>query len=147
MPNGHVIYADVLIGHSSGYAGLNEPGKTLMYARRHKEQRLIAEKPNYPSNLYGMAYTEYALALLLNDRFEEAITESEAAYEIQIITTKYLAGDYWPHFVYFHKAWSLIGLGRASEAYDDMLKTLSWREAKFGVDDTGSNQYVPTKER
>ncbi|KAK6426138.1 hypothetical protein LTR95_016161 [Oleoguttula sp. CCFEE 5521] len=139
MPGGHVIFADVLIGHSSGYAGLNEPAKTLMYAGRHKEQRLIAEMENYPSNLYGMAYTEYALALLLNERYEEAMQESEIAYSIQVKTTKYLAGDYWPHFVYFHKAWSLIGLGRASEAYDGMMETLAWREAKFGIDDTTSS--------
>lgn len=135
-------YADILMTLSSSYNCLGEWRKGVDYAQAHFKQRLLVEnkKPaaERDDSLRAMAYTELALAWLLNDDYSEAIILAVEGRKILEKTQEFLEGRCWPHWADYHHAWALIGKGRAEEARPILTKMLEWRRSQYGHGDTES---------
>lgn len=138
--------ADVLMSLSATYHCLGDPVLGPQYARLHFEQRLLNEdpKPLDGKDLgdTAMAYTELALAALMKNDYNEAISLAVQGRAILVKTRVYLEDTYWPHWADYHQAWALIGLGRAEEARPLLIKMLEWRVRHYGNDDTESMKLV-----
>jgi Tetratricopeptide repeat len=87
----------------------------------------------------AIAYNEHAIALILHDKFEEAVHHFETS-----VNTFQALDDYWPGMDTNPRSnlgFTLWWLGRLPEARNLLENLLHDREARFGVMDTESYRY------
>lgn len=124
---------------SSLSAVQKQPVDVLAYAERHFDVRLKAENRKQAIGRHGgLAYTELAVAYLLNDRFVAAIEASRAGRAILEQLPLFKEGKYWPDFAVIHEVMALIGLKRDDEAIPLLEEAINFRETKFGPNDVQS---------
>ena len=134
-----ILLADVVFCLATISVDHNQPAKALTYAKRHFEVRMAAEKKKKAFSRHGgLAYTELALAYVLNERFEEAIVASRAGKALLVQLPLFKEGKYWPDFAVIHEVFALIGLKRDAEAVPLLRGGIAFREKRFGLNDTQS---------
>jgi hypothetical protein len=135
-------YADILMSLSSTYHCLGDPAQGHRYAIAHFEQRLLIEDAKPPEqrddSFRAMAYTELALAWLLNKDYERALALAVEGRQMLEGTQYFINDQYWPHWADYHRSWALVGMDRAEEARPILEEMLSWRQRHYGVEDTES---------
>lgn len=116
---------------SNTYHSLNLPHLALPYADAHFDQRILVEDGKAPEDrddaYRAMAYTELALARLMGEDYEDAITLALQGRVLVEETKGFAEGWYWPYWADFWHAWGLIGLDRAEEARPVVEEMLKWR--------------------
>lgn len=138
-----ILLADILSCLVDCTAVQNQPKETLELAERHFKVRMRTERAKPALGRHaGMAYSEMALGLMLNERFEEAIEYARKAREIVMELPLFKEGKYWPHFAVAYEGICLLGLGRGKEAIPMLQDALKFRERRFGPNDTESFKYV-----
>ena len=126
-----VLLADVLFRLATLSADQKKPKDALTYSERHFDVRFKAENRKQAIGRHGgLAYTEVALAYLLNDRFEAAIKASRAGRAILEQLPLFKEGKYWPDFAIMHDVMALIGLQRDNEAIQLLEEAIEFREKK-----------------
>lgn len=130
--------ADTLVSLSALTKEMNDPSNHLLYAQWHFEVR--NQHPSKDILLNGMAYTQLASAYHQVGRNEEAIELARKGWAINITSPEYLGGEYYPFYAMLYEVLPLMVLGRDEEAKGKLINTISWRESKYGIDDTKSFQ-------
>lgn len=134
-----ILLADVVFCLAIIAVNHNQPAKALIYAKRHFEVRMAAEKKKKVFSCHGgLAYTELALAYVLNERFKEAIVASRAGKALLVQLLFFKEGKYWTDFAVIHKVFALIGLKRDAEAVLLLWGGIAFREKRFGLNDIQS---------
>lgn len=131
--------ADSLFSLASLMNSHNQPKAALSYAEQHFEQRMKVEMGRSPMRKVAVtAHSELALSYMHNDRIKEGLELSREAQLLLEQTQEFCNGKYWPTFPLVHQALMLMELGNIADAEKLLLKTIEWREKRYGPNDTES---------
>ena len=84
---------------------------------------------------------------MLNDRIKEGLELSREAQLLLEQTQEFRNGKYWPTFPLIHQALMLMELGNIADAEELLLKTIEWREKRYGPNDTEPFKLVARSNR
>lgn len=91
-------YADLLMSLSSTHHCLGDRVQGLRYAKAHFKQRIIVEDSKQSSepdeSFPAMAYTELALAWLLNNDYEKAVSLAIQGRKMLEQTVEFKSDEY-----------------------------------------------------
>lgn len=133
------LLADIYFSLSVATGEMHNLLEVLDYGKKQLEFRILAERDLIePTGDIGMAESRLALAYIMNDQFKQALIHCDIALGLYNWELGSSNRKWWPHFPLIHKAWSLSGLNRDSEAIEMLQETVRWREAKYGKNDTES---------
>ena len=130
-----VEYGHILFALTSTTCYLCQQERAIGYATKNLNLRL---KMGRIDTYLGMAHLQMGLALIVCDRFEEAIDAFHRSLEV---TAQF--SEVPRQFPNIFLAKSLCETGRPSEAAMIMLEIIRFRENRFGPNDTESKKYVP----
>lgn len=132
-------YAHILYCQACVACHLYQQERATRYAVKNLDQRLqMGRRDKY----LGMAYLEHGVALMISDRFEEAIEAFQNSLEVYSQTPEFLSGEYRPDFPNMYLARAFCEVGRPSEAAMVVLENVRFRENKYGPNDTESKKYA-----
>ena len=130
--------ANTVVSLSACTKEMNTPDFHMYYAQWQLQIR--RDHPSEDILYNGMAYNQYASACAQPGRHQEAINLAEQGWLINVTSPEYLAGKYYPFYAMLYQALSLMALERNEEAAVKLTDAITWRELKYGVDDTRSFQ-------
>ncbi|KAI0115875.1 hypothetical protein GGR51DRAFT_502445 [Nemania sp. FL0031] len=87
---------------------------------------------------FATAHTGVAQALLLLDRYEEAIAMAEKCIQLESTLPEMVAGKALNHFALIFQSVGLLGLKKYDMAEDKIQRILAFRKAAYGENDTNS---------
>ena len=126
----------------------NQLKAALSYAERQLEQRMKVEMGRSLMRKVAVtAHSELALSYMLNDRIKEGLELSREAQLLLEQTQEFRNGKYWLTFPLIHQALMLMELGNIADAEELLLKTIEWREKRYGPNDTESFKSVARSNR
>ena len=115
---------------------VQDPAKTLEYAQEHfKLRKQLNDQSQLAIDNLAMAHGDLGEAYMVNGQYEKSIEHCRKSQEMDFLQPDIVAGLGWPHFAFIHEGWSLLGLGRYSEAVERMQMTLDFRKRRYGLDE------------
>ncbi|OCL10100.1 hypothetical protein AOQ84DRAFT_402651 [Glonium stellatum] len=133
--------ADSLFSLASLLNSHNQQKAALPYAERHFAQRMkvgLSRSPCPMKRAVATAHSELALSYMQNNRIKEGLELSREAQFLLEQRPEFRNGERWPEFPMMHQAIMLLELGSIAEAEELLLKTIEWRERRYGPNDTNS---------
>ena len=131
------ILADVLKSLESLCCDtMRDPVETLKYAEEHFQLRTqLNDQSQIALDNLAMAHGDLGEAYMVSGQYEKSIEHCRKSQDMDFIQPDIVAGLGWPQFAFIHEGWSLIGLGRYSEAVERMDMTLAFRVRRYGLDE------------
>ncbi|KAJ8128273.1 hypothetical protein O1611_g5365 [Lasiodiplodia mahajangana] len=89
---------------------------------------------------FATAHTGVAQALLLLDRYEEAITMAEKCIQLESTVPEMVAGKALNHFALIYQSVGLLGLKKYEMAEEKVQRVIAFRKAMYGENDRNSTK-------
>lgn len=131
------ILADVLKSPMTLYCDtMQDPAETLKYTEEHFQLRMqLSDQSQFAIDNLAMAHGDLGEAYMVNGQYEKSIEHCRKSQDMDFLQPDIRAGMGWPQFAFIHEGWSLLGLGRYSEAVERMQMTLAFRQQRYGLDE------------